>query len=81
MFMKKRILVTEDDLVMQDVYKIIFEKAGYDVDLSCDGNCIFADKFILPDMIILDRHLSGIDGLDVCRYLKNKKKQLLFLLL
>ena len=26
----------------------------------------------LPDLIILDKQLSGVDGLDICRHLKNK---------
>lgn len=70
--MKKRILVTEDDPGLQDIYKFIFEKAGYEVALSADAGCIYADSFIEPDIIILDRYLVGIDGLDVCRFLKTK---------
>lgn len=73
-FMKKKILVTEDDLGMQDVYKIILEKAGYEVSLTSDAQCIYDDDFGMPDIIILDRYLPGSDGLDVCRYLKSRQE-------
>jgi DNA-binding response OmpR family regulator len=72
--MKKKILVTDDDTGIQDVIRIILERAGYSVDISSDAKCIFEDKFDHPDVIVLDRHLSGLDGLDVCRYLKGKKE-------
>ncbi len=72
--MKKKILVTEDDPGLQDIYKFIFEKAGYEVAVSADAGCIYEDDFLNPDIIILDRYLIGIDGLDVCRFLKNEAK-------
>ena len=74
MFMKKKILVTEDDPIMRDVYKIILERAGYDVAFSCDAKCIYEDSFAEPDIFILDRHIFETDGLDVCRFLKKGAK-------
>ena len=72
--MKKKILITDDDPGVQDVFRIIFERAGYDVNVSADAKCILENTFDHPDVIVLDRHLSGLDGLDICRFLKGKKE-------
>lgn len=72
--MKKRILITDDDLGVQDVFRIIFERAGYNMDVSPDAKCILENNFEHPDVIIPDCHLSGLDGLDVCCFLKGKKE-------
>jgi DNA-binding response OmpR family regulator len=71
--MKKKILITDDDLGVQDAFKIIFERAGYEVSVSADAQCLLDETCEYPDVIVLDWHLSGIDGLDVCRFLKSKE--------
>ena len=30
------------------------------------------NKFTLPDLFLIDKQLSGYDGLDICRHLKNQ---------
>ncbi|MEO8854518.1 MAG: response regulator [Ginsengibacter sp.] len=69
--MKKKILVTDDDEGVQDIFKLIFERAGYDVDVQGDAFSIFDHKYRRPDLFLLDKQLSGQDGLKVCRYLKS----------
>jgi DNA-binding response OmpR family regulator len=71
---KKRILITDDDPGLQDIFKIILEKAGYSVKVLTNGNEILENNFLLPDLFLLDKQLSGIDGIDVCKYLKSKKR-------
>jgi CheY-like chemotaxis protein len=31
------------------------------------------NKFDIPDLFLLDKQLSGVDGIDICRYLKEQK--------
>ena len=69
--MKKKILIIDDDPSILDILRIVFEKAGYEVIIESDGQAILDNKFETPDIILLDRFLSGIDGLDICRHLKN----------
>src|SRR5688500_6558781 len=71
---KKRILITDDDPGLQDIFKIILEKAGYSVKVLTNGNEILENNFLLLDLFLLDKQLSGIDGIDVCKYLKSKKR-------
>jgi DNA-binding response OmpR family regulator len=72
--MKKKILVTDDDPGVQDIFKIIFEKAGYDVVVNDNGNAILENNFENPNIFLLDKQLSGIDGLDICKHLKSKEE-------
>ncbi len=67
----KRIMIVDDDPGIRDILKIIFERAGYEVWLEFDGKFIFHERYPLPDVFLLDRYLSGMDGLDICRYLKS----------
>ena len=68
--MKQRILIADDDPGIRDIFQIVLVKAGYDIEVKEDVNEIFENKFIVPDLFLVDRLLSGTDGLDVCRYLK-----------
>src|SRR5436189_1330315 len=69
--MKKKILVADDDSSLRDIFKIILAKAGYDIELKEDANEIFKNNFKIPDLFLIDKLLSGVDGLQVCRYLKD----------
>jgi DNA-binding response OmpR family regulator len=69
--MKKKILVADDDPGIRDIFKIIFEKAGYEVEIKDNPIDIYKNNFFLPDLFLIDKLLSGYDGLDVCRYLKD----------
>ena len=68
--MKRKILIADDDPGIRDIFKIILAKAGYDIEVKEDANEIFQNKFRIPDLFLIDRLLSGVDGLNVCRYLK-----------
>lgn len=70
---KKKILVTDDDPGIRDIFKIIFETAGYDVQMIINGDDLLNNKFDIPDLFLLDKQLSGVDGIDICRYLKEQK--------
>ena len=69
----KNIIIADDDPAMRDVFQIIFQRSGYTVVMYSSGEALLKDKFELPDLFILDKQLSGVDGLDVCRYLKKQE--------
>jgi DNA-binding response OmpR family regulator len=72
--MKRKILVADDDPAIRDIFKIILAKAGYDIEVKGDASEIFKNKFRIPDLFLIDRLLSCVYGLDVCRYLKGNKR-------
>jgi diguanylate cyclase (GGDEF)-like protein len=68
---KARVLLVEDDPVQASATKEILLKVGYDVLLAEDGiSAIKAVKEEKPDIILLDVVLPGMDGFEVCRWLK-----------
>lgn len=69
----KTIIIVDDDADILDVFKLIFERAGYTVTVFNNGDAVLNNKFDEPDIFIIDKQLSGADGLDLCRYLKSRK--------
>ncbi|NJD55749.1 MAG: diguanylate cyclase [Nitrospirae bacterium] len=68
---KAKVLLVEDDPVQASATREILTKVGYDVLLAEDGiNAIKAVKTERPDIILLDLILPGMDGYEVCRWLK-----------
>jgi DNA-binding response OmpR family regulator len=69
---KKKIIIADDDPGIQDILRIIFEKAGYITTIFSNGLNILKNNYERPDIFLLDRQLSGSDGLEICRYLKSR---------
>ncbi len=72
--MKKNLIITDDDPGIQDAARMIFERANYNVTVFSSGEPLLAGEFEIPDLFILDKQLSGVDGLDICRFLKNREQ-------
>lgn len=69
---KFKILLIEDEEDIADLIKLQAELAGYKVVVETDGlNGFRAVEREHPDIIILDIMLPGMNGLDVCRKIKN----------
>jgi DNA-binding response OmpR family regulator len=66
----KRILVADDNPAILDSLKIMLEDEGYEVETTEDGAVAQHMKPPLPDLLLLDVWMSGIDGRDVCKRLK-----------
>ena len=72
----KRILVVEDDLVLQGAIKLVLEWEGYLVSCAADGQEAL-DQLRCgnrPDVILLDWMLPGISGIEVCRLLRARSE-------
>ncbi len=69
---KKKILVADDDEGILDVMGIMLESAGYSVTTIIRGEEVLAIKEDLPDLILLDIWMEGIDGREICKYLKTQ---------
>ena len=67
---KKKILVADDNPAILDALKIMLEGEGYEVETTVDGATVQDMKEPLPDLLLLDIWMSGIDGRDVCKLLK-----------
>lgn len=70
--MTEHILIVEDDRRIRDMLRrgLIFE--GYTVDVAEDGETALRTvRERLPDAVVLDLMLPGIDGIEVCKRLRS----------
>ena len=70
--MKKTIVVVEDDESIRDILQIILERSGFTTINCRDGYGIFNGTVDIPDLYLIDRQLSGADGLEICKHLKQQ---------
>lgn len=69
-----KILIAEDDAVSRRLLEAKLSKWGYDVVVTCDGNeaweTLRAED--APRLAILDWMMPGIDGVEICRKVRNE---------
>ena len=71
----KNILVVEDDLDIRELISFNLQNEGHQVFEAKDGEAgIDKAREKLPDLILLDLMLPGIQGLDVCRIIKSDQE-------
>ena len=72
---KQKVLVVDDEDNIRMLVKFNLEKADYEVFEAEDGRkAVEMATDLLPDIVILDLMLPGIDGLEVCRNLKRNPR-------
>lgn len=70
----KRIVLVEDDEPIRDIFNIVFAESNYDLVNLENGARIINNEIDAPDLFILDKQISGTNGLDVCRFIKSSEK-------
>jgi DNA-binding response OmpR family regulator len=66
-----RIVVVEDDPDIAELLRHFLERASHDVDVVTQGHDALPRlRERPPDLVILDRMLPGMDGLEICRQLR-----------
>ena len=71
---KKKILIADDDAGILDATKLLLEAFDYDVIVDPNGKLLQSNIKELPDLILLDIWMSGINGKDICLKLKKQRK-------
>ncbi|MEN6299579.1 MAG: response regulator, partial [Anaerolineaceae bacterium] len=71
--MVDKILVVEDEISLQETLAYNLTQQGYEVETAGDGKAaIEAARRIKPDLILLDIMLPILDGIEVCRILRQE---------
>lgn len=72
--MKQNILIVDDEKSIVTLLNFNIEKAGFQTDVAYDGaEAIKKAEANDYDLIILDLMLPEMDGMEVCKYLRNNK--------
>jgi DNA-binding response OmpR family regulator len=67
------ILIVEDEPSIAEVVSLYLRRAGFQVQVLSDGKAALASmERQMPDLLILDIMLPGIDGLEITRWLRDR---------
>ncbi len=68
---KHKVLFADDEKSMTVIIQSRLKAIGYDVMIACNGaETLELSAREKPDIIILDKNMPGMDGIEVCRKLK-----------
>jgi two-component system, OmpR family, response regulator MprA len=68
---RPRVLVVEDDVDIAGVLRRSLDKEGYEVRVADDGQVALEESSVFePDAVVLDLGLPRLDGVEVCRRLR-----------
>ncbi len=71
----KKVLIAEDESAIREIIAITLKRAGYEVTEACDGQQaldIYNGKNGEFDVVLLDIMMPNVDGLEVCKHLRNE---------
>ncbi len=70
-----KILLVDDDTLVLSAFRRLFELAGYEVSTAVSGEeAVRVAGAQSPDLVLLDRMLPDMDGIEVCRRIKQEPK-------
>lgn len=71
-FIKAHILLVDDDPSISRMFQMLLKDAGYRISLvATSEECLQFLKIVIPDVILLDVSLPGMDGVELTQRIKN----------
>jgi len=73
----RKVLVVEDNDMNMQLVEFLLEEGGYDIVKASSGEEALAltrDGATAPDLILMDIHLPGMDGISVVREMKTSER-------
>ena len=72
---KSKILVVDDEQDITEFLSYNLEKEGYQVETASNGvEAVDKARQFLPDLILLDVMMPGMDGVETCERLRSKEE-------
>lgn len=69
--MGEKILILDDDKDILEILTLILTESGYEINSQSQGNRIFEEiEEFKPDLILMDVRLAYMDGMAICREIK-----------
>jgi len=79
--MAGRILVVDDEPVVTEVVERYLRLEEFEVSLAFDGNeALRIAQEWAPDLVVLDLMIPGVDGLEVCRRIRQESQMPIIML-
>ncbi|MBN2717160.1 MAG: response regulator transcription factor [Deltaproteobacteria bacterium] len=78
------LLIAEDDTATRKILTKTLEKFGYRVTAAKNGTealALLDDEADPPELALLDWMMPGMDGLEICRHLRQRKRPFVFVIL
>ena len=72
---KKQIVIAEDDPVSRRLLEVLLTRSGYQVSVAADGTeaLELLEQVDAPRLAVLDWMMPGLEGLQVCRKIRERK--------
>ena len=73
-----RLLIAEDDLAYRKILARLLTKWGHEVEMASDGMEAWRalQRTDAPSMVVLDWMMPGMDGIEICRRLRELKRDI-----
>jgi DNA-binding response OmpR family regulator len=69
--MAKTVLIVDDEPSIVEALRFLMEQNGYNVEVAIDGEgALEIIAKVVPDLVLLDIMLPGIDGFEVCEIVR-----------
>lgn len=68
---RAKVLIADDDADLRKMLSILLPKSRYEVFTASDGNGAWQTiRELVPDIVLLDVMMPGMDGLEICRLIR-----------
>jgi len=71
---RKKIFIADDDRDILQIMHLMLQTKPYAVETTSNAKNIFEFEKDLPDLILLDIWMSGVDGREICSQLKKNER-------
>lgn len=70
--MNSSLLIVDDNQSLANLYQIVFERSGWQVRRAAGGQeALDGIAAAMPDVVLLDVMMPGMDGVEVCRRIRD----------
>ena len=75
--LRPQVLLAEDDEIIRSLLLAWLQDEGYEVEIARDGEEAWRilERHDSPKLVVMDWMMPGVDGIEICRRLREKKAE------